>query len=135
MLAFRYRNLTQRFLTYQEYWNRILRLIEEGKNPKDYRKLVNEKQKPVFHPKEKDPMEELYKQYVNLMEKQKKEPPSLEAFKQTLAKYEENIKAKYGSDVETNFSFEESEGTVKIKTKIKSSGSHKTATFSMFTVH
>lgn len=123
MLLFRYRNLTARFLTYQEYWNRILRLIEEGKNPKDYRKLIEEKQKPLVmvenEPQEPDKYEKLYDEYAKLLKNQKKEPPTIESFRTTLQKYEENIKTKYGVDTEANFKFEETEGSVKIKTVIK----------------
>lgn len=126
MLLFRYKNLTARFLTYQEYWNRILRLIEEGKNPKDYRKLIEDKQKQFsiaekkdVEMKDYDKYESLYNEYARLLKNQKKSPPDIEQFKKTLLKYEENIKSKYGSDVEANFKFEESNGTVKIKTVIK----------------
>lgn len=119
MLTFRYRNLTARFLTYQEYWNRILRLIEEGKNPKDYRRLT-EPSKVL--PKQQftyDKYKELYLQYSELLKGLKKEPPTEETFKKTIAKYEDDIKAKYGKDVKPTFSFEKTDNTVKIKTKIK----------------
>lgn len=123
MLLFRYRNLTARFLTYQEYWNRILRLIEEGKNPKDYRKLVEEKQTPFAkiekEPAEIDRYEQLYDEYANLLKNLKKEPPPLESFKKTIQKFEASIKEKYGEDTDAKFKFEETEGTVKIKTVVK----------------
>lgn len=120
MLVFRYKNLTARFLTYQEYWNRILKLIEEGKNPKDYRRLATYK-KPLItklQETEQDVYKKLYDEYVNILKKQKKEPPSLDVFKQNIQKYEQNIKSKYGDNAEANFSFEETETGVKIKTKI-----------------
>lgn len=119
MLTFRYRNLTARFLTYQEYWNRILRLIEEGKNPKDYRRipavgLALPQNQPSY-----DKYKELYSQYSELIKGLKKVPPTEETFKKIIAKYEDDIRAKYGNDVEPTFSFEKSANTVKIKTKIK----------------
>jgi len=125
MLVFRYRNLTARFLTYQEYWNRILRLIEEGKNPKDYRKLLAGYQQTITKVEKEKEKEEtdrykiLYNEYLTLLKKKGKEPPTLDAFKNTIQKYEQTIKSKYGEDAEANFSFEETEGTVKIKTLIK----------------
>lgn len=133
MLLFRYRNLTARFLTYQEYWNRILRLIEEGKNPKDYRRLLSphlgtqstfssktkDSEKEMEEIENVDKYEKLYNEYASLLKGQGKEPPPLDAFKNTIKKYEENIKKKYGDNVEADFTFENRDGTLKVKTVVK----------------
>jgi hypothetical protein len=126
MLSFRYKNLVARFLTYQEYWNRILRLIEEGKNPKDYRKITERfqadaaiAQKEASAPATTDRYAELYSEYIGLLKKHDKKVPGEDAFRKTLNQYEENIKQKYGKNVEADFNFEESEKGIKIKTKIR----------------
>ncbi|MCX7991540.1 MAG: hypothetical protein N2999_05860 [Proteobacteria bacterium] len=131
MLSFRYKNLLARFLTYQEYWNRILKLIEEGKNPKDYRKIyekfIQDAEKNILpvepspSPKtdEMEPYRNLYIKYTSLLEKRNKKAPSLETFVKTINDYENKVKEKYGPDAIVIFEFEEAGDTVKIKSVIK----------------
>src|SRR4051812_2975950 len=46
MYRFRYNTLIARFSTYQQHWNRILRLMEEGKYSRDKFKMeMHEKQR------------------------------------------------------------------------------------------
>lgn len=131
MLSFRYKNLLARFLTYQEYWNRILKLIEEGKNPKDYRKIyekfIQEAEKNIL-PMESSPPQKLetndtyknlYAKYTELLEKRNKKAPPLDTFIKTITDYENKVKAKYGSNVTVVFDFEELGDNVKLKSVIK----------------
>lgn len=132
MLSFRYKNLLARFLTYQEYWNRMLKLIEEGKNPKDYRKIyekyIVEAEKnilPTEHPTpvKQDPKEELYKnlynKYAALLERKNKKAPPIDAFKKTIIDYENKVREKYGASAKVEFDFEETGDSVKLKSTIK----------------
>lgn len=131
MLSFRYKNLLARFLTYQEYWNRILKLIEEGKNPKDYRKIyekfIQEAEKNILpmesitpqKPEIDDTYKNLYTKYTELLEKRNKKAPALDAFIKTITDYENKVKSKYGPNVTVVFDFEELGDNVKIKSVIK----------------
>lgn len=132
MLAFRYKNLVARFITYQEYWNRILRMIEEGRNPKDYRRLAEQlmKGQPVSvaetipaRPSEPDvPVDRyatLYAQFSEKMHSVAKQPPPPDAFRKTLEQYEQKVREKHGSDAQISFSFESSGDNVRIKTVVK----------------
>lgn len=124
MLNFRYKNLTSRFLIYQEYWNRNLRLIEEGKNPKEIVRyqakstLVNSAQQKKTA-EEKFEYKKLYEEYKNLLSKKGKSLPSEEAFIKKIEDLRNNVKSKYGDSVEADFKFEETEKGLKIKTIIK----------------
>lgn len=131
MLSFRYKNLLARFLTYQEYWNRILKLIEEGKNPKDYRKIyekyLQDAEKNILPIESQDQVKEnfdesqkkLYEKYIQLLQKRNKKAPPLDVFVKTLKEYENKIKEKYGHAIKVDFDFEEQKGQVKLKTFIK----------------
>lgn len=131
MLSFRYKNLLARFLTYQEYWNRILKLIEEGKNPKDYRKIyekfIQEAEKNILpvestqKPKQEidDTYKTLYAKYSELLGKRNKKAPPIETFIKTITDYENKVKEKYGSNVMVIFDFEELGDNVKLKSVIK----------------
>lgn len=127
MLNFKFRNLTSRFLIYQEYWNRILRLIEEGKNPRDYRKLAEQfnikltsaQQPQEQQQKENDSYKRLYDEYSKLLIQKGKKPPSEEVFRKNLQNYELKVKEKFGEDVTTDFKFENTDKGIKIKTIVK----------------
>lgn len=124
MLSFRYKNLTSRFLLYQEYWNRNLRLIEEGKNPKE---IVRYQSKSTFAaPKQQEQKVEetsdykkLYEEYKNLLSKKGKSLPSEDAFIKKIEDLRNNVKSKYGDTVEADFKLEETDKGIKIKTIIK----------------
>ncbi len=134
MLSFKYKNLLARFLTYQDYWNRILKLIEEGKNPKDYRlvyeKFIAEAEKNILPSEtemEAEQMSEnddnslltLYKRYSELLERKNKKAPTIEAFKKTIDDYQKKIKDKYGESIKIDFDLEDSGNNVKLKGIIK----------------
>lgn len=128
MLNFKYKNLTSRFLIYQEYWNRTLRLIEEGKNPKEIMRY-QAKSTLVSSTQQKHKIEEkvdykkLYEEYKNLLSKKGKSLPSEEAFIKKIEDLKNNVKSKYGDSVETDFKFEETDKGLKIKTIIKKKSS------------
>lgn len=126
MLNFRYKNLTSRFLIYQEYWNRNLRLIEEGKNPKE---LLRYQSKTLSSPKqqeqkteEKSDYKKLYEEYKNLLSKKGKPLPTEDAFLKKIEELKASVKSKYGDTAETDFKFEETDKGLKIKTIIKKKG-------------
>lgn len=130
MLSFRYKNLLARFLTYQEYWNRILKLIEEGKNPKDYRKIyekfIQDAEKNILPEegdvqsnKKEEPYKNLYQKYTSLLERKSKKAPPFEVFLKTISEYENKIKEKYGDSVVVEFDFVDSSDGVKIKGLVK----------------
>jgi hypothetical protein len=124
MLNFRYKNLTSRFLIYQEYWNRNLRLIEEGKSPKDiirYQPKSTFINKPTAEQKtdDKSNIKTLYEEYSKLFSRKGQSPPSEEDFLKKIQNLKENIKSKYGENVETEFKFEETDKGIKIKTTVR----------------
>ncbi len=122
MLNFKYKNLTSRFLIYQEYWNRNLRLIEEGKNPKEIKRylpqsIYTKKEEP--QQKENLDIKKLYEAYKELLLKKGKSLPSEEAFIKKIEDLKNKVKSKYGDSAETDFKFEETETGLKIKTIVK----------------
>ncbi len=132
MLSFKYKNLLARFLTYQEYWNRVLKLIEEGKNPKDYRKvyekyiveaekniLPSEKEQPQVSEVSDDRLLSLYNRYSALLQQKNKKAPPLESFRKTIDDYQKKIKSKYGENVKVDFDFDDTGDSIKLKGIIK----------------
>jgi len=69
MLNFKYQSLVSRLNSYRTYWNRILRLMEEGKYSRDrFRMRVHEREAhhpaPEQSPHAHDESEELYRQFI-----------------------------------------------------------------------
>ncbi|MCX7769863.1 MAG: hypothetical protein N2202_02150 [Proteobacteria bacterium] len=128
MLNFKYKNLTSRFLLYQEYWNRNLRLIEEGKNPKE---IIRYQAKTTATPsitkeekvEKRADYKDLYQEYSNVLTKKGQNPPSEEAFIKKMEELKSSVKSKYGDNVETDFKIEETDKGVKIKTTVRKKSS------------
>ncbi len=69
MLTFKYNSLKARLISYKQYWNRTLRLIEEGKYSRDRFKMdINSKDTPpeqdVSEKSGGDEMELIYRQFI-----------------------------------------------------------------------
>ncbi len=69
MYKFKYNTLVARFCSYKQYWNRINRLIEEGKYSRDRFKLAMHQGKPQATPSAPAPKPDteessLYRQYI-----------------------------------------------------------------------
>lgn len=135
MLSFRYRNLSARFLTYQEYWGRMVRLIEEGKNPKDYRIMaeryrINTPNTPAISADttpdipaqtsgSDDAFSKMYSDYRDKMMKSNHAPQSPDSFRTFIKRQENALREKYGEGIAVSFEFERTESGVKIKSKIR----------------
>jgi len=124
MLNFKFKNLVARYLTYQEYWNRNLRLIEEGKNPKEIirqeikRKIfdVGTKEEPSD---ESNKYSNLYKSFLAMSTKKGIKPLSEEEFLNKIKKLQDSLKEKYGNNVHSEIRLEETDKGIKFKTIVR----------------
>lgn len=69
MLNFKYTSLVSRYASYRQYWDRILRLMEEGRYSRDrFRMAIHERSAPKARQHEPPPpgneAEDLYHQFV-----------------------------------------------------------------------
>ncbi len=124
MLNFKFKNLVARFLTYQEYWNRNLRLIEEGKDPKEIKR--QEVKKKFFEVKTKSQIDDEFKQYSNIYKelveisaKKGIKPLSQEEFLNKIKKLQDSVKEKYGVEAQAEIRLEETEKGIKFKTIVR----------------
>jgi hypothetical protein len=124
MINFKFKNLVARFLTYQEYWNRNLRLIEEGKDPKKIKRLEVEKKLFEVETKEKPNVEfnqnsDIYQSYLEISTKKSLKPLSREEFFNKIKKIQDSLKEKYGDEVKVEIKLEETEKGIKFKTIVR----------------
>lgn len=126
MLNFKYNNLTSRYLTYQEYWNRNLRLIEEGKNPREIKRLEIKSNlfEKLSKPAEKQTNQEedykrLYEEYTNILTKKGKEPMPESDFIKKVEEIKNNIKSKFGETAQSEIKLEETESGIRFKSIVK----------------
>ncbi len=121
-LKFRYQGLASRFMSYSQYWDRILRLIDEGKY---HRQQVR---KPTGLPKPpagtQDPQNEAEKLQRQLAKARSDcglsgEAPSVEKVATFLKAQQENIRSRYG-DRPVEFTIDTSDGKPRIKVRPKS---------------
>jgi PDZ domain-containing secreted protein len=124
MINFKFKNLVARFLTYQEYWNRNLRLIEEGKDPKKIKRLEVEKKLFKVETKEKPNVEfnqnsDIYQSYLKISTKKSLKPLSREEFFNKIKKIQDSLKEKYGDEVKVEIKLEETEKGIKFKTIVR----------------
>lgn len=124
-LKFRYQGLATRFMTYGQYWDRILRLMDEGKYHRHLTKLSSAnpaKQKsPVTEAGYGD--QEATKLHAELTKARQQcglngDGPSAEKVAQFLATQREKIHSRYG-DKPVQFSIDTSEGKPRIKVSLK----------------
>ncbi len=124
-LKFRYQGLATRFMTYGQYWDRILRLMDEGKYHRHLTKLANSKGKEsgATQANESAAQQEATKLHVELSKARQQcgldgDGPSADKVAQFLATQREKIRAKYG-DKPVQFSIDTSEGKPRIKVSLK----------------
>ena len=121
-LKFRYQGMASRFMSYGQYWDRILRLIDEGKYHRHTSKLqppaaIKTKNTPI------DPKTEAAKLQQELRQARKNcglsdTAPSTEKVASFLATQREKIHARYG-DKPVAFSIDTSGDKPRIKVSLK----------------
>jgi len=123
-LKFRYQGLTSRFMSYGQYWDRILRLIDEGKYHRHTSKLKNSKTTPpVSSAKTIDPKIEAAQLQQQLSQARKTcglsgNGPSAEKVADFLATQREKIRARYGNKA-VEFTVDSSGDKPRIKVSLK----------------
>ena len=122
-LKFRYQGITSRFMSYGQYWDRILRLIEEGKYHRHTAKL-NSGSTTLHSGKTKiiDPKVEAAKLQKELSQARKScglsgEGPSADKVASFLAAQRERIRSRYG-DKPVKFSIDTSGEKPRIKVSL-----------------
>lgn len=125
-LRFRLQSLTSRFNSYAGYWDRIQRLIDDGKYERHTARIKRfasskstaparqEAQEPVA-----DPLDRLYQELVNAHQRCQLRPPNREQVASFLAKQQEAIQQKFG-DKQVDFIVVTVEGKPKIKVRARS---------------
>ena len=123
-LKFRLRGLTSRFNSYCGYWDRILRLIEEGKYERHTSRM---QQRPLEDtPAEKEPapkpaepiLDSLYNQLVDAHDGCQMKSPSREQVAWFLEKQEAAIKQRFGDRlVEYTVAIESGKPKIKVRAK------------------
>lgn len=122
-LRFRYQNLGLRFHSYAGHWDRILRLMEEGRFHRSTAAPVQST--PVApDPVAPSPLDRLYEQLLEARRSCSIEGPiiSRERFAAMISEQREKIRSKFG-DREVDFQVVTEDGKPKIKVKSKGRGS------------
>ncbi len=123
-LKFRYQGITSRFMSYCQYWDRILRLIDEGKY---HRHLAKMNTLPLASQSSSagtsDLRTEAAKLQQQLLQARKScglsgDGPSAEKVADFLATQREKIHSRYG-DRPVEFSIDTSDGKPRIKVSLK----------------
>lgn len=121
-LKFRYQGMASRFMSYGQYWDRILRLIDEGKYHRHVAKLqTSSTQKAKTKPL--DPQEEAARLQQELSRARQKSglsgnAPSAEKVASFLATQREKIRERYG-DKPVEFSIDTSGDKPRIKVSLR----------------
>jgi hypothetical protein len=123
MLNFKYTSLVSRYASYRQYWDRILRLMEEGKYSRDrFRMAIHERSAPESHKQEspppRDEAEELYRQFVEARRacNLPTESVTRDLVAAAIERQRPTIKAKYGTD-QVEFRVVVENGVPKIKAR------------------
>jgi len=123
-LKFRYQSIASRLMSYGQYWDRILRLMDEGKYHRHTSKLNSTSQKrPSSRIKSIDPKVEAAKLQQELNQARKScglpgDGPSTEKVANFLASQREKIQARYG-DKPVEFTIDSSGEKPRIKVSLK----------------
>ncbi len=124
-LRFRLQGVTSRFNSYCGYWDRILRLIDEGKYQRHTSRLQRQIDNPPVTPRPEsvrspgDPVDLLYEKLVQAHQDCQLRPPNREQVVSFLAKQQETIKQRFG-DKPVDFVVVTEEGKPKIRVRSKS---------------
>lgn len=123
-LKFRYQQTTARYKSFTNYWDRILREIEEGRYTRDvFKAKIHEKERsqPQFKkkaqkPTSTDPVTQLFEKYVasRTQTKEATQGLSLDRFRQSLKGQVEAIKKKTGAS-SVRFQIKIEDGKTKLK--------------------
>lgn len=131
MHKFKYNTLVARLCSYKQYWNRINRLIEEGKYSRDRFKLAMHQGKPLAAPSGSAPVPEqprpdmevsaIYREYVEARKACRLPVDNItpDMIASALEKQKPSIVSKYGCD-NVEFKVVIEAGTPKIKVRPKS---------------
>ncbi len=124
-LKFRYQGIASRFMSYSQYWDRILRLMDEGKYHRHTAKLAGaavqapkpEASSPGNQAREAS---DLHEQLTRARQQcgLSGNGPSAERVAEFLASQREKIRSRYG-DQPVQFSIDTSEGKPRIKVSLK----------------
>jgi len=123
-LRFRLNGITSRFNSYCGYWDRIQRLIDEGKYERHTSRIqrrANETASPSETPlneSKDDPVDNLYEQLVQAHQSCQMRPPNREQVASFLTKQAEAIKQRFG-DKQVDFVVVTEAGKPKIKVRAK----------------
>ncbi len=120
-LKFRYQGLASRFMSYSQHWDRILRLIDEGKY---HRHLAKTPAGSHSAPRKTRPQNEAERLQQQLAQARKDcglsgEAPSIEKVSAFLEAQQEKIRSRYG-DRPVEYSIDTSDGKPRIKVRPKS---------------
>lgn len=120
-LRFRLQNLKAKLISYEYYWKRVLREIEEGTYQRHlYRlkRLGTEPKIEAFPPPPPDPLDSVIRAYQQALEQMGKKPPPSEKLRAILKQQEEDLRKRYqGKKIE--FKVEIEGGAPKIKAVLK----------------
>ncbi len=123
-LRFRLQGISSRFNSYCGYWDRIHRLIDEGKYERHTSRIqrvahtLPHEQGPPAHAPIEDPVDSLYEKLVEAHQTCKLRPPNREQVIGFLAKQQEAIKQRFG-DKPVDFVVVTEEGKPRIRVRAK----------------
>lgn len=123
-LKFRYQGIASRFMSYSQYWDRILRLMDEGKYYRHTAKLAGaasqEQKQRCSGSNNSQEVNDLHEELTRARQQcgLSSEGPSAEKVAEFLAAQREKIRSRYG-DQPVRFSVDTSEGKPRIKVSLK----------------
>lgn len=122
-LRYRLQGIASRFNSYCGYWDRIQRLIDEGKYERHTSRIQRHAetrpgQKAAEANAATDPVDTLYKQLVDAHQSCDMRPPNRDQVANFLAKQEEAIKQRFG-DTQVDFVVVTEAGKPKVKVRAK----------------
>jgi len=121
-LKFRLRGLTSRFHSYAAYWDRILRLIDEGRYERHISRLSRATQSPAPEfsapVTEPDPLDSLYSKIVDAHQNCSLKSPSRQQVVDFIAKQQSIIGEKFGHrNVEFDVIIDSGKPKIKVRAK------------------
>lgn len=118
-LRFRYQNLASRFQSYCSHWDRILRLMDEGRFERGGGRTIPPQSIPQPSGDENDRCTQVYDDLCAAYQKTGSgTPPKRTQVEAFLARQEEKIRAKFG-DREVDFQVVSEDGKPKIKVRAR----------------
>ena len=124
-LRYRLNGIASRFNSYCGYWDRIQRLIDEGKYERHTSRIQRRASETSAtagapgHDSQADPVDNLYEQLVQAYQSCQMRPPNREQVASFLAKQAETIKQRFG-DKQVDFVVVNEGGKPKVKVRAKS---------------